>query len=147
MDRGSNESGRVWNILWQRESTLSPFTYQKVLCRRRTLTKTFDETSSTTWTVAVLDRNFGSLTMEHFGSGLRHKNGWSTSVRKDDRTEVCFIAAESRLTLIKGLSSPRLEFMAALLRSRLIIYAKRELAMSIPHSDRCVESAFAINYG
>ncbi|KRY43957.1 hypothetical protein T03_4638 [Trichinella britovi] len=71
----------------------------------------------------------------------RHKNGWSTSVRKDDRTEVCFIAAESRLTLIKGLSSPRLEFMAALLRSRLIIYAKRELAMSIPHSDRCVESA------
>ncbi|KRX51558.1 hypothetical protein T09_3392 [Trichinella sp. T9] len=34
MDRGSNESGRVWNILWQRESTLSPFTYQKVLCRR-----------------------------------------------------------------------------------------------------------------
>ncbi|KRZ65736.1 hypothetical protein T08_9100 [Trichinella sp. T8] len=31
--------------------------------------------------------------------------------------------------------------MAALVRSRLIIYAKRELAMSIPHSDRCVESA------
>ncbi|KRX54940.1 hypothetical protein T09_2335 [Trichinella sp. T9] len=31
MDRGSNESGRVWNILWQRESTLSPFTYQKWL--------------------------------------------------------------------------------------------------------------------
>ncbi|KRZ85173.1 hypothetical protein T08_12556 [Trichinella sp. T8] len=30
MDRGSNESGRVWNILWQRESTLSPFTYQKI---------------------------------------------------------------------------------------------------------------------
>ncbi|KRY04162.1 hypothetical protein T12_8284 [Trichinella patagoniensis] len=53
MDRGSNESGRVWNILWQRESTLSPFTYQKVLCRRRTLTKTFDETSSIIWTVAV----------------------------------------------------------------------------------------------
>ncbi|XP_003367151.1 conserved hypothetical protein [Trichinella spiralis] len=24
VDRGSNESGRVWNILWQRESTLSP---------------------------------------------------------------------------------------------------------------------------
>ncbi|KRX71260.1 hypothetical protein T06_6620 [Trichinella sp. T6] len=31
--------------------------------------------------------------------------------------------------------------MAALVRSRLIIYAKMELAMSIPHSDRCVESA------
>ncbi|KRX33949.1 hypothetical protein T05_4402 [Trichinella murrelli] len=31
--------------------------------------------------------------------------------------------------------------MVALLRSLLIIYAKRELAMSIPHSDRCVESA------
>ncbi|KRY44663.1 hypothetical protein T03_11294 [Trichinella britovi] len=42
----------------------------KVLCRRRTLTKTFDETSSTTWTVAVLDRKVGSLTMDHFGSGL-----------------------------------------------------------------------------
>ncbi|XP_003366376.1 conserved hypothetical protein [Trichinella spiralis] len=24
VDRGSKESGRVWNILWQRESTLSP---------------------------------------------------------------------------------------------------------------------------
>ncbi|KRY08790.1 hypothetical protein T12_12354 [Trichinella patagoniensis] len=70
MDRGSNESGRVWNNLWQRESTLSPFTYQKVLCRRRTLTKTFDETSSTIWTVAALDRRFGRLTMDHFGSGL-----------------------------------------------------------------------------
>ncbi|KRX69203.1 hypothetical protein T06_7602 [Trichinella sp. T6] len=70
MDRGSSESGRVWNILWQRESTLSPFTYQKVLCRRRTLTKPFDETLSTTWTVAVLDRRVGSLTTDHFGSGL-----------------------------------------------------------------------------
>ncbi|KRX32505.1 hypothetical protein T05_11420, partial [Trichinella murrelli] len=25
---------------------------------------------STTWTVAVLDRRFGRLTMDHFGSGL-----------------------------------------------------------------------------
>ncbi|KRX71272.1 hypothetical protein T06_9096 [Trichinella sp. T6] len=70
LDRGSNESGKVWNILWQRESSLSPFTYQKVLCRRRTLTKTFYETSSTTWTVAVLDRRFRSHNMDHFGSGL-----------------------------------------------------------------------------
>ncbi|KRX53462.1 hypothetical protein T09_4849 [Trichinella sp. T9] len=46
---------------------------------------------------------------------------------------------ERRLTLIKGLSSPRLEFMAALLRSRWIIYAKRELAMSIPHTNRVKE--------
>ncbi|KRZ86724.1 hypothetical protein T08_1175 [Trichinella sp. T8] len=105
---------------------------------------TFDETSSTTWTVAVLDRRVGSLTMDHFGSGLY--SVYLRLVRQIDRTEVCFIATESRLTE-KSLSLPRLEFMVALLRSRLIIYAKRELAMSIPHSDRCVESAFAINYG
>ncbi|KRY08781.1 hypothetical protein T12_16023 [Trichinella patagoniensis] len=88
MDRGSNDSGRFWNNLWQRESTLSPFSYQKVLCRRRTLTKTFDETSSTIWTVAALDRRFGRLTMDHFGSGLYSE--WMVYlrlVRKDDRTE------------------------------------------------------------
>ncbi|KRY04715.1 hypothetical protein T01_12259, partial [Trichinella spiralis] len=46
------------------------FTYQKVLCRRRTLTKKFDETPSTTWTVAGFDRRFGRFTMDHFSSGL-----------------------------------------------------------------------------
>ncbi|KRX71277.1 hypothetical protein T06_1994 [Trichinella sp. T6] len=67
-------------------------------------------------------------------------------VHQINRTEVCFIATESRLTE-KSLSLPRLEFMAALVRSRLIMYAKRELAISIPHGVLCVESVFAINYG
>ncbi|OUC48092.1 hypothetical protein D917_06435 [Trichinella nativa] len=122
MDRGSNESGRVWNILWQRESTLSPFTYQKVLCRR----------PLGQWLLWIEE-------LEVIIWITFHRACIQVHIEDNDMIDV--------LALIKGLSLPRLEFMAALVRSRLIIYAKRELAMSIPHSDRCVESAFAINYG
>ncbi|XP_003374283.1 conserved hypothetical protein [Trichinella spiralis] len=60
VDRGSNESGRVWNILWQRESTLSRFIYQKVWCRRPLGQWLF-------WIEKLEDLHHY---MDHFSSGL-----------------------------------------------------------------------------
>ncbi|KRX83001.1 hypothetical protein T06_15698 [Trichinella sp. T6] len=74
MDRGSNESGRVWNILWQRESTLSPFTYQKVLCLYLRLVHQDDRTESEL-TTAGIHGGSGALTVDHLcekGTGDEH---------------------------------------------------------------------------
>ncbi|XP_003370717.1 putative MSP domain protein [Trichinella spiralis] len=53
----------------------------------------------------------------------------------DGRVEVRLVVAKSRVALIKCLSLPRLELMAALLYARLLAYVHRELAMNV---ERCV---------
>ncbi|KRZ17369.1 hypothetical protein T11_14827 [Trichinella zimbabwensis] len=54
---------------------------------------------------------------------------------RDEGIENHLVAAKSRVALIKCLSLPRLELMAALLCARLLAYVNRELEMNI---DRCV---------